>query len=331
MQAAVTPTTPGPSLHVPVMLNEVLDALAPRDGALYVDGTFGAGGYTKALLSSADCKVYAVDRDPAAIERGRALAAQYPGKLDLLEGCFGDLERLLAARGVATVHGVVFDLGLSSPQIDEAARGFSFRFDGPLDMRMSADGKSAADLVNHLEEEELADIIWRYGEERHSRRIARAIVAARATTPIVRTLELASLVRSAVRRSPDGIDPATRTFQALRIEVNDELGELRRGLAAAERLLAPGGWLAVVSFHSLEDREVKDFLRTRSDTAARGSRHLPETGVRPAPSFRLASRKPQKPTDTEIAANPRARSARMRAAQRTDAPAWSSDTMGGNA
>ena len=312
----------GTAVHIPVMLDEVLRVLQPRDGALYVDGTFGAGGYTGALLHVAACKVYAIDRDPHAMERGQDLIRRFAGRLELIEGRFGDMERLLTARGIAGVDGIVFDLGLSSPQIDEPARGFSFRSDGPLDMRMSTDGASAADLVNRLPEEELADVIFQYGEERHARRIARAIVAARAEAPIARTLELAAIVRQVVRKSPDGIDPATRTFQALRIKVNDELGELQRGLAAAERLLNPGGWLAVVSFHSLEDREVKNFLRQRAGEADRGSRHRPDTGARRTPSFRLASRKALKPGDAEIRRNPRARSARLRAAQRTDAPAW---------
>jgi 16S rRNA (cytosine1402-N4)-methyltransferase len=322
MIAAATPNAGGASPHVPVLLDEVMQALHPHAGALYVDGTFGGGGYSKALLAAADCRVYAIDRDPAAIERGRELVARYPGRLELIEGRFGDLTRLLTARGVAVVHGVVFDLGLSSPQLDEAARGFSFRGDGPLDMRMGASGPTAADLVNDLPEAELADIIWRYGEERQARRIARAIVRAREAAPIARTLELAALVRQVVHRSPDGIDPATRTFQALRIRVNDEIEELRRALVAAEQLLAPGGWLAVVSFHSLEDREVKAFLRERSGGSGRGSRHRPDAAAHRAPSFRLAARRAVRPSEAECRTNPRARSARLRAAQRTDAPAW---------
>ena len=325
------PALAAPTAHVPVLLDEVLRAIQPHAGGLYVDGTFGAGGYSKAILDSADCRVYAVDRDPAAIARGRELAQRYPGRLELLEGRFGDLQRLLTARGIAVVHGIVFDLGLSSPQIDEPARGFSFRADGPLDMRMSAAGASAADLVNTLPEAELADIIWRYGEERQARRIARAIVRAREATPIARTLELAAIVRQVVRRSPDGIDPATRTFQALRIQVNDEIEELRRALAAAEQLLAPGGWLAVVSFHSLEDREVKSFLRARSGSQDRGSRHRPDRAGGRAPSFRLTMRRAVRPGDAESRANPRARSARLRAAQRTEAPAWPLDATGGSA
>jgi 16S rRNA (cytosine1402-N4)-methyltransferase len=232
------------------------------------------------------------------------------------------MERLLTARGMTQIDGVALDIGLSSPQIDEPARGFSFRHDGPLDMRMGADGPSAADIVNTADEATLADIIERYGEERFARRIARAIVAARSEQPITRTLQLAEIVRGVVRRAPDGIDPATRTFQALRIYVNDEIGELRRGLAAAERLLAPGGRLAVVSFHSLEDREVKAFLRRRSGGEGGVSRHMPvQTGAR-APSFALLTRRAVRPGEAEIESNPRARSARLRAAERTAAPAW---------
>ena len=314
------------AVHTPVMRDEAVAALAPRAGALYVDGTFGAGGYSAALLAAADCRVYAIDRDPAAIARGGDLAARSDGRLALIEGRFGDMDTLLAAHGVTLVHGVVLDLGVSSPQLDEAARGFSFRFDGPLDMRMAHAGETAAELINRLPEQDLADIIWRFGEERHSRRIARAIVAARAAAPIARTLELAALVRKATPRAADGVDPATRTFQALRISVNDELGELRRGLAAAERILAPGGWLAVVSFHSLEDREVKNFMRARSG-AERGSRHLPDTRAVRAPSFRLDARRALRPGDAETRANPRARSARLRAAQRTEAPAWPAEAL----
>jgi len=308
--------------RVPVMVAEVIEALAPRDGALYVDGTFGAGGYTLALLEAARCKVCGIDRDPQAIAAGAALAARHPGRLELFNGRFGDMERLLTARGVTQVDGVALDIGVSSPQIDEPARGFSFRLDGPLDMRMSADGPTAADIVNTAEEAELADIIERYGEERFARRIAHAIVAARAQMPITRTAQLAEIIRGVVRRASDSIDPATRTFQALRICVNDEIGELQRGLAAAERLLAPGGRLAVVSFHSLEDREIKSFLRRRSGGAGGVSRHLPAQAKSRAPSFALLTRRAVRPGETEIANNPRARSARLRAAERTAAPAW---------
>ncbi|MFM7345355.1 MAG: 16S rRNA (cytosine(1402)-N(4))-methyltransferase RsmH [Tagaea sp.] len=306
--------------HVPVMLAEVLAALAPKDGAIYLDGTFGAGGYTRAILEAAKCDVIAIDRDPAAIARGAALKREFGARLALIEGRFGAMDELSPAR---EIDGVALDLGISSPQIDDPARGFSFRADGPLDMRMGADGPSAADIVNAWPEAELADAIYRYGEERHSRRIAKRIVAARADKRIERTGELAEIVRACVPRSKDGIDPATRTFQALRIAANDELGELARGLAAAERLLKPGGRLAVVSFHSLEDRAVKEFLKKRSGGEDRGSRHLPAKAAGPAPSFALLARKGTKPGEAEIARNPRARSATLRVATRTEAPAWS--------
>ncbi|MBP2315281.1 16S rRNA (cytosine(1402)-N(4))-methyltransferase RsmH [Azospirillum soli] len=311
-------------IHVPVLLNEVVAALAPRDGGVYVDGTFGAGGYTRAILEAANCRVWGIDRDPQAIERGRQLAAAYPGRLEIVEGRFGDMGSLLAARGVESVDGVALDIGVSSPQIDEPERGFSFRFDGPLDMRMGRDGPTAADVVNTAEQDELADIIFHYGEERMARRVARAIVAARKDAPIERTRQLAEIVRSVVPKGKgDAIDPATRTFQALRIHVNDELGELRRGLAAAESLLKPGGRLAVVSFHSLEDREVKTFLKERSSPPPSPSRHAPTAPADArAPSFRLLSRKPIGPTEAEASSNPRARSARLRAAERTAAPTF---------
>lgn len=308
--------------HTPVMVNEVLDALSPRDGATYIDATFGAGGYSVALLEAADCTVWGIDRDPVAISFGNQLEKKYHGRLTVLNGPFGDMVRLLGDAGVEKIDGIAFDLGVSSMQLDESARGFSFRADGPLDMRMAENGATAADAVNGLTEEELADIIYRYGEERRSRRIAKAIVELRKNTPITRTGQLASLVRGVVAKSKDGIDPATRTFQALRIYVNDELGELHRGLNAAEILLAPGGRLSVVSFHSLEDRQVKEFLRQRSGVAPRPSRHLPpeQTDV-PAATFKLLSRRVVKTTAAEAGFNPRARSARMRAAERTGAPA----------
>ena len=318
-----TPVFPA-SPHISVLLDEVVDALSPRDGGVYVDGTFGAGGYARAILGRADCRVWGIDRDPEAIERGRKLALAYPGRLDIVEGRFGDMDRLLAEHGVESVDGVALDIGVSSPQIDEPERGFSFRFDGPLDMRMGRDGPTAADVVNTAEADELADIIFHYGEERMARRVARAIVAARQTAPFTRTKQLADLVRSVVPKGKgDAIDPATRTFQALRIHVNDELGELRRGLAAAESLLKPGGRLAVVSFHSLEDREVKTFLKERSSPPPSPSRHAPSLAADArSPSFRLLSRKPIVPTESEAHSNPRARSARLRAAERTAAPAY---------
>jgi 16S rRNA (cytosine1402-N4)-methyltransferase len=314
-------------VHAPVLLAETIDALAPRDDGIYVDGTFGRGGYTRALLGAARCRVFAIDRDPDAIASGAALSAQASGRLTLIEGRYGEMERLLAAFGVADVAGIALDLGPSSPQLDDPARGLSFRADGPLDMRMERQGTTAADLVNSLTEAALADIIFLYGEERFSRRIARAVLAARETAPIQRTAELAAIVRKVVPAQPGGIDPATRTFQALRIAVNDELGELERGLSAAERLLAPGGRLAVVSFHSLEDRRVKEFLRRRSTTAPRGSRHLPSATRDPAASFRVLTKKPIRPGEAELARNPRARSARLRAAERTDAPVFPADAQ----
>jgi 16S rRNA (cytosine1402-N4)-methyltransferase len=317
---AVTETAPA-SGHEPVLLAETVAALAPRDDGIYVDGTFGRGGYSRALLAAANCRVVAIDRDPAAIAAGAALMGEAGARLTLVEGRFGDMAELLARAGISAVAGIALDIGTSSPQLDEAGRGFSFRLDGPLDMRMERHGSTAADLVNTLSEAALADLIFIYGEERFSRRIARAILAARAEAPIGRTGELAAIIRRAVPAEPGGIDPATRTFQALRIAVNDELGELERGLAAAEALLAPGGRLAVVSFHSLEDRRVKEFLRRRCTTAPQGSRHLPAArGHRP--SFSLLTRKPIRPGEAELQRNPRARSARLRAAERTAAPAW---------
>ena len=311
--------------HISVLLQEVVEALAPFDGAVLVDGTFGAGGYSRALLAAAACRVFGIDRDPTAVERGLAMAQAYDGRLTILPGRFGDMDRLLAQQGVAAIDGVALDLGVSSMQIDDAVRGFSFREDGPLDMRMESQGPSAADLVNGLAEAELADILWRYGEERHSRRVARAIVADRKLQPITTTDQLASLIRRVVPRAKDGIDPATRSFQGLRIAVNDELGEIERGLPAAERLLKPGGRLAVVAFHSLEDRLVKDFLRQRSGTTAQPSRHLPAPSRPRNPSFRLLSKKPIQPRPDELAANPRARSSRLRIAERTEAPAWGAE------
>ncbi|NKB54876.1 MAG: 16S rRNA (cytosine(1402)-N(4))-methyltransferase RsmH [Alphaproteobacteria bacterium] len=301
---------------------EMLDALDPRDGGAYLDGTFGLGGYSQAILDAADCTVWALDCDPEAIARGRALLDTYAGRLTLLEGRFGAMIALLQSVGVDRLDGVVLDLGVSSPQLDNAARGFSFRGDGPLDMRMTREGPTAADIVNTLDEKPLADLIRQLGEERYARRVARAIVAARAEKPIGSTLQLAKLVRDALPRAKDGIDPATRTFMALRIHVNDELGELERGLAAAERILRPGGRLVVVCFHSLEDRRVKNFLRTRGGQAPRASRHMPDTGEERPASFQVVHRRGVVPSAKEVATNPRARSARLRTAIRTDAPSW---------
>ena len=317
-------TALGMAPHTPVMLAEVIEALAPCGERLYVDATFGAGGYATAILDAAPCRVLGIDRDADACRRGEAIAAGYDSRLTVIHGRFGDLTELMASRSIDAIDGIAFDLGVSSMQLDTAGRGFSFRLDGPLDMRMDASrGASAGDAVNRLPEDELADLIWRLGDERFSRRIAAAIVRARATAPIEGTLRLAEIVRSVLPRAADGIDPATRTFQALRIRVNDELGELERGLAAAEALLVPGGRLVVVAFHSLEDRVVKAFLRRRSGGAAQASRHLPAAGEAPAaPTFRLITRRPLRPSPREVAANPRARSARLRAAERTAAPPW---------
>ncbi len=307
--------------HIPVMAREVVEALGPRDGGRYLDGTFGAGGYASAILDRADCRVIALDRDPDAIAQGRALAERYAPRLTLIEGRFGDMTGLLAAEGVPEVDGVALDLGVSSPQFDQAERGFSFRVSGPLDMRMERRGASAADLVNDGDEKELADIIWRYGEERKSRRVARAIVERRQQKRIETTSELADIVRRAVGPAArDESDPATRTFQALRIAVNDELGELERGLAAAEQVLAPGGRLAVVSFHSLEDRAVKEFVRARSGRTPLPSRHAPPGAAPRAATWRDLTRRPVLPSDEEVAANPRARSARLRVAEKLQAP-----------
>ncbi len=302
------------------MLREVVEALAPRDGGIYVDGTFGRGGYSRAILEAGETSVIGIDRDPEAIEAGASLLRRFGKRLRLLHGAFGDMRALLAKENIGAVDGVTFDLGVSSPQLDDASRGFSFQEDGPLDMRMSREGATAADLVNKASERELADIVFHFGEERFARRVARALVAARKEKALTRTSELAKIVRAAVPRSKDGLDPATRTFQALRIAVNDELGELQRGLLAAEAVLKPSGRLAVVSFHSLEDRCVKDFMRGRSASAPRASRHAPDVAAREMePVFRLLTRKPIAPAADEMEANPRSRSARLRVAERTDA------------
>lgn len=311
--------------HMPVLLTETVAALSLRDGDTVIDGTFGRGGYASAFLNAAQCQIIGIDRDPDAIAHGLEMArnlAQTPeARLTLIEGRFSEMDRLVDR----LVDAVVLDLGVSSPQIDQAARGFSFRMDGPLDMRMSRHGTTAADIVNDADEDDLIRILRDFGEERFARRVARALVQARAVAPIDTTGRLAEIVRRAVPRSKDGIDPATRSFQGLRIAVNDELGELNRGLAAAERVLAPGGRLAVVSFHSLEDRQVKRFLAARSGSAPAPSRHLPPPANDQAPTFRLINRKPIEPGAEEIAANPRARSARLRAAIRTDAPPWADE------
>jgi 16S rRNA (cytosine1402-N4)-methyltransferase len=310
--------------HVPVMLAEVIESLAPRNGGRYVDGTFGGGGYSAAILEKADCTVWGIDRDGIAVSAGHALSKRHHGRFNAIHGCFGNMSQLLRQSNVDAVDGIALDLGLSSVQLDDAERGFSFRADGPLDMRMDRDNgaPSAADIVNSADEKVLADIIWRLGEERHSRRIARSIVQHRQIDPITRTSQLAEIVRGMVPHAKDRIDPATRTFQALRIYVNDELGELERGLLAAEEMLAANGRLVVVSFHSLEDRAVKQFLRSRSGRNAGTSRHLPPQETTNPPTFRLLGRGLVRPSDREITANPRARSAGLRAATRTAAQAW---------
>ena len=305
--------------HIPVLLNEIVDAVGAKEGDIVIDGTFGGGGYTKAILDKAKCQVFGIDRDPDAIERGKQLSEQLDGRLTMFEGCYGDMAALVNQK----VNAVVLDIGVSSFQIDEADRGFSFREDGPLDMRMAQSGESAADVVNTYPEKELADIIYKYGEERHSRRVAKAIIEARKEEKITTTGQLATIVRSVVWQAKDKIDPATRTFQGLRIYVNDELGELERGLEAAEQLLLPGGRLVVVTFHSLEDRIVKKFFKERSGSMPRGNKYMPDAGdTGPQATFKLINRKPIAPTDEECRENPRARSSKLRAGLRTDASSW---------
>lgn len=314
-------TEGGPVRHVPVMLPAMLKALAPLPGQRFIDATFGAGGYTRAILDAAHCGVLALDRDPSVIAEGKGLLSQYPGRLFLAETPFSHLETAAHQIGWQSVDGVVFDLGVSSMQLDEAERGFSFMQDGPLDMRMSGHGMSAADVVNSFEKDELANLIYEFGEERRSRAIASAIVEARMNAPFERTAQLAGLVASVLGRRPgDAKHPATRTFQALRIFVNDELRELEKALHSAERMLVPGGRLVVVSFHSLEDRIVKQFLSQRSKRRAAVSRHLPMDKESAPPTFEVVNRHGTEPDAEEIVKNPRARSARLRWGIRTNAP-----------
>jgi 16S rRNA (cytosine1402-N4)-methyltransferase len=301
--------------HVSVMTAEVLALLSPREGGTYLDATFGGGGHATAILEAARCTLFAIDRDPAAIARGAALAARFPGRLSLIEGRFGTMLELLGRAGVTRLDGVLMDFGVSSFQLEEAARGFSFRLSGPLDMRMGGDGATAATLVNTLPAAELAALLAEFGEERHARRVARAVLAARAKNPIATTTELAGIIRAALPPSRDRIDPATRSFQALRIRVNDELDEIANGLAAAASLLDPGGRLVAIAFHSLEDRLVKRFMAEASGRAPQPSRHAPPTD-RPAARFRLLTPHALRPTASEIAANPRSGSARLRAIER---------------
>ncbi|MHC2332633.1 16S rRNA (cytosine(1402)-N(4))-methyltransferase RsmH [Bradyrhizobium sp. USDA 4454] len=311
--------------HISVLGREAVAYLAPRAGGIYVDATFGAGGYSRMILDVADTRVIGIDRDRTAITGGFDLVDGAGGRLTLVEDRFSNLAEVCASQGVDKVDGVVMDVGVSSMQLDQAERGFSFRLGGPLDMRMAQSGLTAADVVAAASEKQLANIIYIFGEERHSRSVARAIVAARKEAPITTTEALAAIVAKVVRAKPNEIHPATRTFQALRIFVNEELDELYLALAAAERVLKPGGRLAVVSFHSLEDRIVKNFLAERGKAAA-GSRHLPEI-AQAAPSFQILTKRPVVPSDAETAANPRARSAKLRAAERTAAPVHADDEL----
>ena len=317
--------TPSATRHIPVLGAEAVDMLSPRDGGIYVDATFGAGGYSRAILDAADTRVIGIDRDRTAIAGGFDLVDRSDGRLTLVEDRFSNLAEVCAAQGARVVDGVVMDVGVSSMQVDEAGRGFSFRLDGPLDMRMGQDGPTAADVIAKASEADLANIIYIFGEERHSRAVARAVVAARKDTPMTTTRALAEIVSKVVWAKPGEIHPATRTFQALRIFVNEELDELRLALAAAERVLKPGGRLVVVSFHSLEDRMVKNFLSEHGKTGG-GSRHLPEM-AQSAPSFRILTKRPVTAGDDELRTNPRARSAKLRAAERTDAPAFVADAL----
>jgi 16S rRNA (cytosine1402-N4)-methyltransferase len=309
----------GPVRHVPVLGPEAVEFLKVRAGGVYIDGTFGGGGYARAILQTPDCRVIGIDRDARAIAHGADLVEAAQGRLTLTQDRFSQMAHIARELGCDAVDGVVLDLGVSSMQLDDAGRGFSFRLEGPLDMRMGGEGVSAADVVAKASERDLAAIVATLGEERHARAVARAIVRARRAAPIRTTQALAEIVTQAVRGRPGAIHPATRTFQALRIFVNEELAELAQGLAAAERVLKPGGRLVVVAFHSLEDRIVKSFLAARA-RVARGSRHRPDVAA-PAPTFRVLTKRPVVPGAAEIERNPRARSARLRAAERTEAPA----------
>lgn len=305
--------------HIPVLGSEAIELLRPRDGGIYLDATFGAGGYSRAILDIAGTRVIGIDRDRTAISGGFDLVDQSAGRLTLVEDRFSNLAEICVAQGLSSVDGVVMDVGVSSMQLDQAERGFSFRMAGPLDMRMGHDGPTAADVIAVASEADLANIIYIFGEERYSRPVAKAIVAARKEAPIQTTKALADIVSTVVWPKPGEIHPATRTFQALRIFVNQELDELHLALAAAERVLKPGGRLVVVSFHSLEDRIVKNFLVERGK-AGGGSRHLPEVN-QTAPSFVILTKRPVTAGGDEVSANPRARSAKLRAAERTEAPA----------
>ena len=310
------------SPHAPVLLAEVIDALSPGPGDVIIDATFGAGGYSRAILETG-ASVIALDRDPTVQPHADALAAEYPDRFRLVRAAFSDLSQVFSANEHSALHGVVFDIGVSSMQLDQAERGFSFMRDGPLDMRMSGEGDSAADIVNGWDHGPLAHILKQYGDERQSGRIATAILRRRIETPFTRTLDLAAVVEKALGgRRGEKVHPATRTFQALRIAVNDELGELQSGLAAAEATLSPGGRLVVVTFHSLEDRIVKAFLTERTGNSPAGSRHAPLAIDPRKPSFDLMFKGAREAGEAELAVNPRSRSAKLRAAVRTEAPAW---------
>ncbi len=308
------------SAHAPVMLNEMLDWLAPKDGEVYVDGTFGAGGYSRAILNAANCHVYAIDRDPSTRKFAELLEREFPNRFVWILGNFADMCELLAVRGITSVDGIVLDLGVSSMQLDTAERGFSFRGDGPLDMRMSGEGTNAADVVNSASVDELADIFYYYGEEKSARRVARAIVEARAVQPITRTVQLAEIIRSAIPGKPGKIHPATRSFQGLRIYINKEFDAIESGLAASEKLLGAGGRLVVVSFHSLEDRLVKRFTHSRCGKLGEHSRHIPARRNMDVdvPAFFLPKPEKLKASNDEVESNPRARSATMRMVTRNN-------------
>jgi len=310
----------GPARHIPVLSRTAVDFLGVRDGGVFVDATFGGGGYSREILAAADCVVIGIDRDRNAVVAGEDLVRAASGRLVLLQRNFSELQVAARNAGHAAVDGVVFDLGVSSAQLDDPARGFSFRHDGFLDMRMGSDGPTAADLIRVVGERDLARIIATLGEERHARALARAIVRRRSAAPIRTTRALAEIICRIVHGRPGAIHPATRTFQALRIFVNDELAELLAGLGAAEQILKPGGRLVVVAFHSLEDRIVKSFLAERA-TEPKQSRHLPPAHV-VSPAFTLLIKRPLLPDAAEVTANPRARSAKLRAAERTGAPPW---------
>lgn len=320
-------TKPQTLRHVPVMLPEVLSALQPETGGIFIDGTFGAGGYSRAILQSSGAQVVAIDRDPTAISAGQTLVNESGGRLRLVQGTFGAMRQIAADLGLEKVQGVVLDIGVSSMQIDEAARGFSFMREGPLDMRMGQDGPSAKDYVNELNAEDLARIIYIYGEEQRSRAIAKAIVKARSEAPILTTLDLVKAVEQATgpQRAQDRTHPATRTFQGLRIYVNAELDELGHALSAAEELLVEGGRLVVVTFHSLEDRIVKRFFAARGGNVPLASRHAPVETIQAKGSFSLPQKGHVEASDAERLDNPRARSAKLRFGIRTSAPAFKID------